>query len=71
MFSSGGIGVLEPRNLDGEDRERHPDAAVLVPAETHLSLAIDYFDIKVKGEVSQLGAQNIIFGCYDSSEFPE
>jgi iron complex outermembrane receptor protein len=35
-----------------------------------MSLAIDYFDIHVKGEISQLGAQNIVFGCYDSPSYP-
>ncbi|MFN4098055.1 MAG: TonB-dependent receptor, partial [Sphingomonas sp.] len=37
--------------------------------DTRLSIAVDYFDIKVKGEISQLGAANIIFGCYDSLDF--
>src|SRR3546814_9348004 len=34
------------------------------------NLAVDYFDIKVKGEIAQLGAANILFGCYDSENFP-
>jgi iron complex outermembrane receptor protein len=38
--------------------------------DTRFSFALDYFNIKVKDEVSQLGAQNIIFGCYDSPNFP-
>src|SRR3546814_17269509 len=38
--------------------------------ETTINLAVDYFDIKVKGEIAQLGAANILFGCYDSENFP-
>lgn len=37
---------------------------------TRLSLAVDYFDIKVKGEISQLGASTIVRGCYNSLTFP-
>src|SRR5690606_1486767 len=37
---------------------------------TRLSIAVDYFDIEVKGEITQLGARNILFGCYSSEDFP-
>jgi iron complex outermembrane receptor protein len=37
---------------------------------TRLSFAVDYFDIEVKNEVSQLGPRNIVFGCYESVNFP-
>ena len=50
--------------------ERHPDAAICFLPQTHISFVVDYFDIKVKNEMSQLGPQNIIFGCYDSPDFP-
>ena len=59
-------------NVDGADGEHHPDAdASRFLPQTRLSLAVDYFDIKVKGEVSQLGAANIVFGCYNSRLLPE
>src|SRR3546814_16878409 len=32
-------------------------------------LAVDYFDIKVKDEITLLGAVNILTGCYDSDNF--
>ena len=35
-----------------------------------LSFAVDYFDIKVKGEISELGAADYLFGCYDSPDLP-
>jgi iron complex outermembrane receptor protein len=70
VHSQGGIGVLDP-----ETSTALTASIILTPRfsflpDTRLSLAVDYFDIKVKGEVSQLGAQNIIFGCYDSDSFP-
>ncbi len=70
VHSSGGIGVLNP-----ETSTALTGSIILTPRfpslpQTHMSLAVDYFDIKVKGEVSQLGAQNIVFGCYDFPSFP-
>jgi iron complex outermembrane receptor protein len=37
---------------------------------TRLSIAVDYYDIEVNGEIAQLGARNILFGCYSSEDFP-
>ena len=37
---------------------------------TAINLAVDYFNIDVKGEISQLGAANIVSGCYNSNFFP-
>ncbi len=70
VHSEGGVGVLDPETSIAKTFSiiLTPRFAFL-PA-TRLSLAVDYFDIKVKGEVSQLGAKNIIFGCYDSDAFP-
>lgn len=70
VHSEGGIGVLDP-----ETSVAKTFSVILTPRfaflpKTRLSFAVDYFDIKVKGEVSQLGAQNIVFGCYDSDAFP-
>jgi iron complex outermembrane receptor protein len=70
VFSQGGIGVLDP-----ETSKAKTASIILTPRfgflpHTRISLAVDYFDIKVKGEVSQLGAANIVFGCYDSPTYP-
>ena len=70
VFSEGGIGVLNP-----ETSLAKTASIILTPSfgflpRTRVSLAIDYFDITVKGEISQLGAANIVFGCYDSPSFP-
>ena len=66
-LSSGGIGFLE-----AETSEAAVVGVILTPdlfADTRLSLAVDYFKIKVKDEIDQLGAGTIIFGCYDSEDF--
>jgi iron complex outermembrane receptor protein len=70
VFSQGGIGELSP-----ETSVAKTASVILTPhfpflPSTRLSLAVDYFDIKVKNEVSQLGARTIIFGCYESQDFP-
>ena len=68
--SRGGIG-----NLRSETSKALVVGGVLSPKfgflpDTTINIAVDYFDIKVKGEITQLGARNILFGCYDSDDFP-
>lgn len=69
ILTSGGLGVLE-----SESSKAKVFGTVLTPRfaflpDTEISIAVDYFDIDVKGEISQLGAANILFGCYDSESF--
>lgn len=69
VVSSGGLGVLE-----SETSRAFVVGTILTPklsflGDTDLRIAVDYFDIKVEGEVSQLGAGQILFGCYDSEDF--
>jgi iron complex outermembrane receptor protein len=68
--SGGGIGVLKP-----ETSRARTFSVVVTPQEgfwsgNRFSVAVDYFDIKVKGEISQLGAANIVFSCFNSDNFP-
>lgn len=68
--SQGGLGVLE-----SETSTALVVGAILTPGlgflpNTRISVAVDYFDIEVNGEISQLGARNILFGCYDSANYP-
>ncbi len=68
-FSQGGLG-----NLEAETSRALVVGGVLTPKfgflpDTTVNIAVDYFDIKVKGEITQLGAANILFGCYDSEDF--
>ena len=69
--AQGGLGQLRP-----ETSKALVVGTILTPkfgflgSGTRLSIAVDYFDIRVKGEITQLGARNIIYGCYDSENFP-
>ena len=68
--SGGGVGVLKPETSNAKTF-----SVVLTPLEgfwsgNHFSIAVDYFDINVKGEISQLGAGNIIFQCMNSNNYP-
>ena len=70
ILSGGGLGVLEP-----ETSEAKTASVILTPnfqflPNTRVSLAVDYFDIKVEDEISQLGAGAIIFSCLNSENFP-
>jgi len=68
--SQGGLGVLDPETSTAKTA-----SVILTPtfaglSGTRLSLAVDYFAIEVKGEVSQLGAGAILKQCYTAAEFP-
>ena len=39
--------------------------------DTKLSIAVDDLDIEVNGEIAQLGAGNVVGGCYNSEFFPD
>lgn len=69
IISSGGLGILE-----SETSQSLVVGTILTPSigflpDTDISIAVDYFDIKVEGEISQLGAGTILAGCYDSLTF--
>ena len=70
VITGGGIGVLE-----AETSKAKTISAILTPKfgflpDTTFKLAVDYFDIEVNGEIAQLGASNILAGCYASDFFP-
>lgn len=70
VFTSGGLGVLEP-----ETSEAFTASAIFTPSfdflpDTDFALTVDYFDIKVEGEISRLDPYSIVFNCYDSEDFP-
>jgi iron complex outermembrane receptor protein len=70
-FSGGGVGVLDP------ETSKAWTASVILTPQSWLweggkfSFAVDYIDIKVKDQVTQLGAANILFACYTSESFPD
>ncbi len=68
VFTSGGLGRLDP-----EKSRAFTASIILTPqigAGTNVALTVDYFDIRVRGEIRRLGAYDILFGCYDSENFP-
>lgn len=70
IITGGGIGVLE-----AETSKAWTVSAVLTPKfaflpDTDISIAVDYFNIEVNGEIAQLGARNILSACYSSDFFP-
>jgi iron complex outermembrane recepter protein len=69
IISSGGLGILE-----SETSQALVVGTILTPKisflpDTDISIAVDFFDIKVEGEISQLGAGTILRGCYESLAF--
>lgn len=70
IVTGGGIGVLEP-----ETSTAKTVSAIFTPDRglwdgMRFSIAVDYFDIEVKGEIATLSAANIVSGCYTSEFFP-
>lgn len=66
-LSQGGLGVLR-----SESSKAKTAGVVFTPdflPDTDISLAVDYFHIRVEDEINQLGAGTIILGCYDSEDF--
>ena len=64
-IAGGGVGLL-----DAEESESTTVGLIWQPEFTELSFSIDYFDIEVEDEIAQLGARNIVRGCYQSDFFP-
>lgn len=69
VTTGGGIG-----SLTAETSRAWTASVVLTPPPfwqgVRMNFAVDYFDIKVKDEITQLGAQNVTAGCYQSEYFP-
>jgi iron complex outermembrane receptor protein len=57
--------------LKAETSDAWTVGLALTPKFADLSIALDYFDITIDDEVTQLGANNILFGCYNSEHFPD
>jgi len=69
ITASGGVGIL-----NSETSKALVVGGVLTPKfgflpDTRINISVDYFDIRVKDEITQLGAGNILRGCYDSADF--
>jgi len=64
VLQGGGFGVLEPETSDN-----FTVGVVVTPDFADMSIAVDYFDIVVKKEISTLSAGQIVAGCYGSQNF--
>lgn len=71
IVSGGGIGRLKPETSTAKTVSviLTPDLSGALWGGLRTRLAVDYFDIKVKDEITLLGAGNIVRGCYDSDNF--
>ena len=56
--------------MEAETSEAQTIGLVWQPEFTNLSVSIDYFDIQIDDEVSQLGAGVILSQCYNSEFYP-
>jgi iron complex outermembrane recepter protein len=65
IITGGGFGLLE-----AETSQSSTVGIVWQPQFADLNISLDYFDIEVKDEVAQLGAGQIVSGCYNSEFFP-
>jgi iron complex outermembrane receptor protein len=65
VTSGGGQGSLE-----AETSKAVTYGVIWTPAFADLNVAIDYFDIQVDNEITQVGADRIVNGCYRSLSFP-
>jgi iron complex outermembrane receptor protein len=70
IITGGGLGVLKPETSVAKSVSVVLTPNEFLPEGTRLSIAVDYFEIEVEGEIAQLGAGNIVSGCYASDFFP-
>jgi len=70
IVTGGGLGVLKPETSVAKSVSVVLTPNEFLPEGTRLSVAVDYFEIEVEGEIAQLGANNIVNGCYASDFFP-
>lgn len=61
----GGAGRLE-----SETSTASTAGMVLTPTFMDISIAIDYFEIEVQDQITQLGASAVLSGCYNAANFP-
>jgi len=65
VISGGGAGNLKPETSDAFTL-----GLVWTPEFADLSIAVDYIDIQVNDQITQLGSGAILSGCYNAQNFP-
>lgn len=66
VITGGGFGLLE-----AETSLARTAGIVWQPKFADLAISVDYFDITIRDEVTQLGSRAIVYNCYDSEFFPD
>lgn len=64
VFQGGGKGTLKP------ETSRAKSLGVVWTPSSGFNAAVDYFDYYIEGEISTLGAGDIVFGCYGRPVYP-
>lgn len=67
VVTGGGLGVLKPETSVSKSVSMILTPNEFLPETWRASFAIDYYEIEVNGEIAQLGAANILSGCYSST----
>jgi iron complex outermembrane recepter protein len=67
VITGGGLGVLDPETSVAKSVSVILTPNEFLPDNWRASLAVDYYEIEVNGEITQLGAANILGGCYSSN----
>lgn len=70
VFTGGGLGVVDPETSTAKTA-----SVILRPRfgflpNTKFDIALDYFDIEIRGQIATLSAGQIVRGCYNSEFFP-
>jgi iron complex outermembrane receptor protein len=63
--SGGGKGFLEP-----ETARNKTIGVVWTPSFGNMRLSLDYFDIRIKDEITQISASTVAFSCYGRPVYP-
>ena len=56
--------------LESETGETFTAGIVITPVNSALNIAIDYYEVEIEDQISTLSAQQITFGCYATTVFP-
>lgn len=65
VFQGGGAGFLKP-----ETSKAFSAGMVFTPSFAPVSVALDYYDYQIFGEIISLGAGTILGGCYGATVYP-
>ncbi|MGG6461285.1 TonB-dependent receptor plug domain-containing protein [Solilutibacter silvestris] len=65
VFQGGGAGFLKP-----ETSRAFSGGIVFTPSFAPISVALDYYDYQIFGEITSLGASTILGGCYGATVYP-